>query len=69
MIPNYVAKIEFKLNEASFNHCLKEAEKEINLENLMFNKNENINMLIHRNKVIITNCDLLLNDLTKYLNL
>lgn len=51
MVPAYMTKAEFKLNEMTFNQCMNEAEKELNLEQQMFSRNENINLILKRNIV------------------
>jgi len=44
-------RVEFKINEITFNQCINEAEKELNIEQQMFNKNENVNLILKRNIV------------------
>lgn len=51
MLPAYMTRVEFKLNEISFNQCMNEAEKELNIEQQMFSRNENINLILKRNIV------------------
>lgn len=51
MVPAYITRVEFKLNEITFNQCMNEAEKELNIEQQMFSKNENVNSILKRNIV------------------
>lgn len=39
------------MNEMAFNQCMNEAEKELNIEQQMFSKNENVNLILKRNIV------------------
>jgi hypothetical protein len=51
MVPAYMKRVEFKLNEITFNQCINEAEKELNIEQQMLSRNENINLILRRNIV------------------
>lgn len=51
MVPEYITRVEFKLNEMTFNQCMNEAEKELNIEQQMFSRNENVNSILKRNIV------------------
>lgn len=51
MVPAYMKRVEFKINEITFNQCINEAEKELNIEQQMFNRNENVNLILKRNIV------------------
>lgn len=51
MVPAYIKRVEFKINEITFNQCINEAEKELNIEQQMFNRNENVNLILKRNIV------------------
>lgn len=51
MIPAYMTRVEFKLNEMTFNQCMNEVEKELNIEQQMFSRNENVNLILKRNIV------------------
>lgn len=51
MVPAYITRVEFKLNETTFNQCMNEAEKELNIEQQLFSKNENVNSILKRNIV------------------
>lgn len=51
MVPAYISRVEFKLNEMTFNQCMNEAEKELNIEQQMFSRNENVNLILKRNIV------------------
>lgn len=51
LVPTYITKVEFKLNEMTFNQCMNEVEKELNIEQQMFNRNENVNLILKRNIV------------------
>lgn len=51
MVPEYITRVEFKLNEMTFNQCMHEAEKELNIEQQMFSRNENVNTILKRNIV------------------
>lgn len=53
MVPAYIKRVEFKLNEITFNQCINEAEKELNIEQQMFNRNENVNLILRRNIVSV----------------
>lgn len=55
LVPEYITKVEFKLNEMTFNQCMNEAEKELNIEQQMFSRNENINLILKRNIVSYIN--------------
>lgn len=51
MVPAYMKRVEFKINEITFNQCINETEKELNIEQQMFNRNENVNLILKRNIV------------------
>jgi len=51
MVPAYMKRVEFKLNEITFNQCINEVEKELNIEQQMFSRNENVNFILRRNIV------------------
>jgi len=51
MVPAYMKRVEFKINEITFNQCINEAEKELNIEQQMFSRNENVNLILKRNIV------------------
>jgi len=53
MVPEYIKRVEFKLNEITFNQCINEAEKELNIEQQMFSRNENVNLILRRNIVSV----------------
>lgn len=53
MVPAYMIRVEFKLNEITFNQCMKEAEKELNIEQHMLSRNENVNSILRRNIVSV----------------
>lgn len=53
MVPTYITRVEFKLNEITFNQCMNEAEKELNIEQQMFSRNEDVNLILKRNIVSI----------------
>ena len=44
-------RLEFRLDETAFNHYLKEIEKEIYAEQQAFNKHEDVEAILARNKV------------------
>lgn len=48
--PLHLMRLEFRLDEATFNQYIKEIEKEINTEQQMFNKQESIETILIRNK-------------------
>lgn len=48
--PLHLMRLEFRLDETTFSQYIKEIEKEINSEQQMFNKQENIETIIVRNK-------------------
>ncbi|XP_071454862.1 muscle-specific protein 300 kDa-like [Hetaerina americana] len=48
--PLHLMRLEFRLDEATFHQYLKEIEKEINSEQQAFNKNENVESILNRNK-------------------
>lgn len=50
-VPAYVTRVDFKLNEMTFNQCMNEAEKELNVEQQMLSRNENVNSILRRNIV------------------
>lgn len=54
MVPTYITRVEFKLNEITFNQCMNEAEKELNIEQQMFSRNEDVNLVLKRNIVCIS---------------
>lgn len=51
MVPAYVTRVDFKLNEMTFNQCMNEAEKELNVEQQMLSRSENVNSILRRNVV------------------
>lgn len=53
--PLHLMKLEFRLDETTFNQYIKEIEKEVNIEQQMFNKQENIETIIVRNKEFFVN--------------
>lgn len=53
MVPTYITRVEFKLNEITFNQCMNEVEKELNIEQQMFSRNEDVNLILKRNTVSI----------------
>lgn len=48
--PLHLMRLEFRLDETTFNQYIKEIEKEINAEQQMFTKQENIESILARNK-------------------
>lgn len=48
--PLHLMRLEFRLDESTFNQYIKEIEKEINAEQQMFNKQEAIESILVRNK-------------------
>ncbi|KAL3268199.1 hypothetical protein HHI36_007324 [Cryptolaemus montrouzieri] len=48
--PLHLMKLEFRLDETTFNYYLKELEKEIHSEHLAFSKQTNVGSIINRNK-------------------
>ncbi|KAJ8984006.1 hypothetical protein NQ317_006860, partial [Molorchus minor] len=48
--PLHLMKLEFRLDETTFNYYVKEIEKEINSEHLAFSRQENIESIMTRNK-------------------
>jgi len=46
-----MTRVEYKLNEMTFNQCMNEAEKELNIEQQMLSRNENVNLILKRNIV------------------
>jgi len=49
--PLHLMRLEFRLDEATFNQYLKEIEKEIHSEQQAFNKHEDIEVILARNRV------------------
>ncbi|KAF5292004.1 hypothetical protein FQA39_LY14121 [Lamprigera yunnana] len=49
--PLHLMRLEFRLDETAFNHYVKEIEREIVTEQQAFNKQENVESIITRNKV------------------
>ncbi|VEN42511.1 unnamed protein product, partial [Callosobruchus maculatus] len=48
--PLHLMKLEFRLDETTFNYYVKEIEKEISSEHISFTKQENVESIIQRNK-------------------
>lgn len=48
--PLHLMRLEFRLDETTFNYYVKEIEKEINNEHLAYSKQENVESIITRNK-------------------
>lgn len=48
--PLHLMRLEFRLDESAFLQYLKEIEKELNTEQQAFNKQENVELIIQRNK-------------------
>ncbi|KAK9890576.1 hypothetical protein WA026_011946 [Henosepilachna vigintioctopunctata] len=48
--PLHLMKLEFRLDETTFNFYVKELEKEIHSEHLAFSKQSNVSSIINRNK-------------------
>uniref|UniRef100_A0A182SV94 Calponin-homology (CH) domain-containing protein n=1 Tax=Anopheles maculatus TaxID=74869 RepID=A0A182SV94_9DIPT len=48
-IPLHLLKVEFRLNELTFNGCANDIEKELNAEEQAFNCNENFEAILQRN--------------------
>lgn len=48
--PLHLMKLEFRLDETTFNYYVKEIEKEITTEHISFTRQENVEMIIKRNK-------------------
>ncbi|KAJ8930094.1 hypothetical protein NQ314_017138, partial [Rhamnusium bicolor] len=48
--PLHLMRLEFRLDETTFNYYIKEIEKEINNEHLAFSRQENVESIITRNK-------------------
>lgn len=48
--PLHLMRLEFRLDESTFNQYIKDIEKEINTEQQLFNKQQNIESIIVRNK-------------------
>jgi len=46
-----MTRVEYKLNEMTFNQCMNEAEKELYIEQQMLSRNENVNLILKRNIV------------------
>jgi hypothetical protein len=44
-------RLEFRLDEAAFNQYVKEIEKEIHSEQQAFNKHEDVEVILARNRV------------------
>lgn len=53
--PLHLMRLEFRLDETTFNQYVKEIEKEIHFEQQAFNKQENIDAIIARNKEYFVN--------------
>lgn len=49
--PLHLMRLEFRLDEAAFNQYLKEIEKEIHSEQQAFNKHEDVEAILARNRV------------------
>lgn len=48
--PLHLMKLEFRLDETTFNFYIKEIEKEITTEHISFTRQENVEMIIKRNR-------------------
>lgn len=48
--PLHLMKLEFRLDETTFNYYIKEIEKEITTEHISFTRQENVEMIIKRNR-------------------
>lgn len=48
--PLHLMRLEFRLDESTFNHYMKDIEKEIHLEQQALNKNEDIDSIMRRNQ-------------------
>lgn len=46
--PLHLIRLEFRLDESSFNYYIKEIEKQLNIEQQAFNKQENINAILSK---------------------
>lgn len=51
--PLHLMKLQFRLDESTFNYYIKEIEKEISKEHLSFNKQENVDGILARNKELL----------------
>lgn len=49
--PLHLVKLEFRLDENVFNQYLKELENELSTETQAFNRNEDVEKILSRNKV------------------
>ena len=49
--PLHLMRLEFRLDEATFNQYLKEIEKEIHAEQQSFNRHEDVESILARNRV------------------
>lgn len=48
--PLHLMKLEFRLDETTFNYYVKEIEKEITTQNMLFSRQENVETIMRRNK-------------------
>lgn len=48
--PLHLMKLQFRLDETTFNYYIKEIEKEITTEHIAFTRQENVEMILERNK-------------------
>lgn len=53
-IPLHLVRLEFKLDETTFIQYIKQLEKELNTEIQAFNRNEDVNEIMTRNKVCMS---------------
>lgn len=53
--PLHLMRLEFRLDESTFNHLLKDVEKELNLEEQALNKNEDVDSILRRNQEYFKN--------------
>lgn len=51
----HVVRLEFRLEESNFSHCIKDVEKELHLEQQALNKNEDIDSILRRNQEYFKN--------------
>lgn len=51
--PLHLMRLQFRLDESTFNYYIKEIEKEITIEHLAFTKQENVDAIITRNNEIL----------------
>lgn len=51
--PLHLMKLQFRLDESTFNYYIKEIEKEINIEHMSFNRQENVESILTRNKELL----------------